>query len=69
MLVGGGVTGGVRWGKISAGGEEVEELPMQPRDFNAPIAYGLSTDHIVMSPGLRPFKVANKGQAEPRLFS
>ncbi len=71
LLAGGGVTGGVRWGKTSAGGEVVEENPMQPEDFNATIAYGLgvSVDRVVMSPSLRPFKVAHKGKPETRLFS
>ena len=71
VLAGGGVTGGVRWGKTSAGGEEVEEDGLEPEDFNATIAYGLglSTDRIVMSPSLRPFKVANKGKPETRLYA
>jgi hypothetical protein len=71
MIAGGGVTGGVRWGKTSAGGEEVVENAMQPQDFNATVAYGLgiSVDRIVMSPSLRPFKVAHKGKPETRLFA
>lgn len=71
VLAGGGVTGGVKWGRTSAGGEEVEEHAMEPEDFNATIAYGLglSLDRIEMSPSLRPFKVAHKGKAETRLFA
>lgn len=70
MLAGGGVTGGVKWGKTTPGGEEVDEKPMKPQDFNATIAYGLgvSVDRVVMSPSLRPFKVAHKGKPETRLF-
>ena len=69
-LAGGGVRGGVKWGKPPPGGEEVDEKPMKPQDFNATIAYGLgiSVDRVVMSPSLRPFKVAHKGKPEPRLF-
>lgn len=71
LLAGGGVNGGIKWGKTSAGGEEVVENPLEPKDFNATIAYGLgvSVDRVVMSPSLRPFKVANKGKPETRLFS
>lgn len=71
MLAGGGVNGGIKWGKTSAGGEEVEEDALFPQDFNATIAYGLgiSVDRIVMSPSLRPFKVAHKGKPEMRLFA
>ena len=71
VLAGGGVNGGVKWGRTSAGGEEVEEHAMEPEDFNATVAYGLglSLDRIEMSPSLRPFKVAHKGKAETRLFA
>lgn len=71
MIAGGGVNGGQKFGKSSAGGEEVEENALEPQDFNATIAWGLgvSTDRIVYSPSLRPFKVAHKGKPETRLFS
>ena len=70
MLAGGGVTGGVKWGKTTPGGEEVDEKALEPEDFNATIAYGLgiSVDRVVMSPSLRPFKVAHKGKSDMRLF-
>lgn len=70
MLAGGGVSGGIKYGKTTPGGEEVDESPLEPEDFNATIAYGLglSTDRIVMSPSLRPFKVAHKGKPETKLF-
>ena len=71
MIAGGGVIGGQKYGKTSAGGEEVEENMLKPADFNATIAYGLgvSTDRVVMSPSLRPFKVAHKGKPVTSLFS
>jgi len=71
MIAGGGVNGGQKFGKTTPGGEEVEEKALQPQDFNATVAYGLgiSTDRVVMSPSLRPFKVAHKGKPETKLFS
>jgi len=71
LIIGGGVQGGQRFGKTSAGGEEVEENPLQPEDFNATVAWGLgvSTDRVVMSPSLRPFKVAKKGKPQTQLYS
>jgi hypothetical protein len=71
MLAGGGVNAGVKWGKTTPGGEEVDDKSMFPEDFNATIAYGLgvAVDRVVMSPSLRPFKVAHHGQPETRLFS
>lgn len=71
MIAGGGVNGGQKYGKTTAGGEEVEESPLKPQDFNATVAWGLgvSTDRVVMSPSLRPFKVAHKGKPETKLFS
>jgi hypothetical protein len=71
MLAGGGVTGGIKYGKTTPGGEEVADKPVQPQDFNATIAYGLgvAVDRVVMSPSLRPFKVAHKGLPVMDLFS
>jgi hypothetical protein len=71
VIAGGGVNGGMKWGKTTPGGEEVEENALTPQDFNATIAYGLgvSVDRVVMSPSLRPFKVAHKGKPETRIFA
>jgi hypothetical protein len=70
MLAGGGVTGGIKYGKTTPGGEEVAEKALEPQDFNATIAYGLgvAVDRVVMSPSLRPFKVAHKGLPVMDLF-
>ncbi|WP_341715311.1 DUF1501 domain-containing protein, partial [Limnobacter sp.] len=71
MIAGGGVIGGQKYGKTTAGGEEVEENKLSPADFNATVAWGLgvSTDRVVMSPSLRPFKVAHKGKPVTNLFA
>jgi hypothetical protein len=70
VLAGGGVNGGIKWGKTTPDGEDVDDKSMEPQDFNATIAYGLgiAVDRIVMSPSRRPFKVAHKGLPETSLF-
>lgn len=71
MVAGGGIRGGVVWGKTSAGGEEVVENPVQIPDFNATIAHalGLPLDHVLYSPSKRPFTVAHKGAPVMNLFA
>ncbi len=71
MIAGGGVKGGLKYGKTSEGGEEVVENPVSPEDFNATIAYGLGLplDNIIYSPSKRPFTVAHKGRPVLEIFS
>lgn len=71
VLAGGGIKGGHVWGKTDAGGENVEENPVQIADFNATIAHalGLPLDQILYSPSKRPFTVASKGKPVLDLFA
>ena len=71
LLAGGGIQGGRRYGKTSAGGEEVIEDKVTVPDFNATIAYacGLPTDHVLFSPTGRPFTVGHKGKPVKALFA
>jgi uncharacterized protein (DUF1501 family) len=70
LMAGGGIKGGLKYGKTDATGEEVIEGKMSVPDFNATIAYGLGLplDHIVHSPSGRPFTVADKGKPVTDLF-
>lgn len=70
LLAGGGVAGGMRYGKTDKEGREVIEDPMSVQDLNATIAYGcgLPTDHVLTSPSGRPFKVADKGLPATEIF-
>ncbi|MCR9243740.1 MAG: DUF1501 domain-containing protein [bacterium] len=71
MLAGGGVRGGMRYGKTDKEGREVEDGAVTIQDFNATIAFaaGIPTDHVVMSPSGRPFKVADRGDAVTEIFA
>ncbi len=71
MLAGGGIKGGMKYGKTDAGGEEVIENKIEVPDFNATIAHalGLPIEHVVFSPSQRPFTVAHKGKPITELFA
>lgn len=71
LLAGGGIQGGLKYGKTDAEGHEVIEDMVTVEDFNATIAYalGLPTDHEMYSPSGRPFKVAHKGIPVKALFT
>ncbi|MDB4794143.1 DUF1501 domain-containing protein [Pirellulaceae bacterium] len=71
VLIGGGITGGVKYGKTDKEGREVEEDLVEVPDFNATIAYGLGlpTEKDVFSPSRRPFRVAHKGKPITSLFT
>jgi len=70
LLAGGGVRGGMIYGKTDAGGHEVTDKKMSVPDFNATIAYalGLPLDTVLFSPSKRPFTIADKGQPVTQLF-
>ena len=70
-LFGGGVRGGAVHGATDATGENVERDAVRIPDFNATLghALGLPLEQIVMSPSLRPFKLADKGKPVTALFS
>ena len=70
LLIGGGIQGGIKYGKTDAEGREVEENPVEVPDFNATIGYalGLPLEKEVFSPSRRPFTVADKGKPITELF-
>ncbi len=71
VLAGGGVKGGIVYGKTDEGGENVIENPVKIPDFNATIAHalGLPLDHVLYSPSKRPFTVAHKGEPVLSIFA
>ena len=71
LLAGGGIKGGLKYGKTDATGSEIVENKVTVPDFNATIAYalGLPLEHVVMSPSGRPFTVADKGKPVMDLFA
>lgn len=70
LLAGGGIKGGVKHGLTDSSGGKVKEGLVTVQDFNATIAHALSLpyDTIVMSPSMRPFKLADKGVPVTALF-
>jgi hypothetical protein len=70
-LFGGGVRGGHVFGATDKMGSEVAEGEIKIPDFNATIAHalGLPVDQVVMSPNLRPFRVADKGKPVTQIFA
>jgi hypothetical protein len=71
LIAGGGVHGGMVYGKTNETGAEVAENAVPVPDFNATIAWaaGLPLDEIVISPAGRPFTVADKGRPVTALFA
>ncbi|NCY03111.1 MAG: DUF1501 domain-containing protein [Planctomycetia bacterium] len=71
MLAGAGIKGGQAYGKSDKRGHGVEEDGVTPADLNATVAeaLGLPRDEVVMSPTLRPFKVAHDGSPVRKLLS
>ena len=71
LLAGGGIQGGIKYGKTDAEGHEVTEDLVNVEDFNATIAYGLGlpTEYEMYSPSGRPFRVAHKGVPVKAMFA
>lgn len=71
LLAGGGIQGGIRYGLTDEEGREVIDNPVSVPDFNATIGYAMGIDlkKRVMSPSLRPFTFADKGEPVLELFS
>jgi len=75
VLAGGGVKGGLRFGKSDKSGNKVADRPVTLQDLNATIAYSLGIDHtqVVSSPSGRPFRMAGAdaelGQPVKEIFS
>ncbi len=71
LLAGGGIKGGLKYGSTDKEGREVVENMVVVPDFNATIAtaLGIPLDKKTMSPSLRPFTVADKGEPIMDLFA
>ncbi|NNE91350.1 MAG: DUF1501 domain-containing protein [Verrucomicrobiales bacterium] len=71
VIAGGGIKGGIKYGKTDEGAENVIENPVKIPDFNATVAYalGLPLDQVLYSPSKRPFTVAHKGKPVLDLFA
>lgn len=70
LLAGGGIKGGVKYGKTDGSGSKIAEGKVTVQDFNATIAAALNLpyDTVLMSPTKRPFKIADKGVPVTALF-
>ncbi|TLD69214.1 DUF1501 domain-containing protein [Phragmitibacter flavus] len=70
LMAGGGVKGGMVFGKKDERGDDVAEDRVTIPDFNATIGYalGLPLDHVLYSPSKRPFTIADKGKPITALF-
>lgn len=70
IMAGGGIQGGMTYGKSDAEGREVAENKIEIPDINATIGYalGLPLDQVIYSPSKRPFTVADKGQPLTGIF-
>lgn len=64
LLAGGGIKGGIKYGKTDSEGREVVEDMVSVTNFNATIAtcMGISLSQKVTSPSGRPFTIADDGE-------
>lgn len=71
LLAGGGIKGGMVYGKTDSKGARVKKDGVTLQDYNATIAHGLGIDvsAILHSPSGRPFQVAHKGRPVKQLFA
>jgi hypothetical protein len=71
LLAGGGIKGGIKYGKTDKEGREVVENMVVVPEFNATIAtaLGIPLDKKTMSPSMRPFTVSDKGEPIMDLFA
>jgi len=71
LLAGGGIKGGIKYGKTDDEGRKVVENQVSVTDFNATIAtcMGISLTKKVVSPSGRPFTVADDGSVISDLLS
>ena len=71
LLAGGGIQGGIKYGLTDDEGREVIDNMVTVPDFNATIGYAMGIDLAkkTMSPDLRPFTFADKGEPVLDLFS
>ncbi len=70
LMAGGGIQGGITYGATDERGANVTENKITIPDFNATIGYalGLPLDHVLYSPSMRPFTLADKGKPVVQLF-
>lgn len=70
VLAGGGIRGGMVYGKTDSKGGRVKKDKVSLEDLNATIAHGMgmSVDATLLSPSGRPFQVAHKGKPVQALF-
>lgn len=70
LLAGGGIRGGIAYGKTDKSASYIEENEVRVPDFNATIGYalGLPLDQVITSPSKRPFTFADKGRPVTALF-
>jgi uncharacterized protein (DUF1501 family) len=71
LLAGGGIRGGIRYGRTDERGMTIVEGRTTVQDFNATIAHavGLPLDHVEHAASGRPFTVADKGRPVTALFA
>lgn len=71
VLAGGGIKGGMKYGKTDSTGQRVKDDEVSVQDFNATIAYALGLPHdlVLMSPTKRPFKIADQGNPITSIFA
>lgn len=64
IMAGGGISGGIKYGSSDSLGAEVEENPVTPADLAMTMyhAVGIDGTKELMSPGLRPVRIADKGK-------
>ena len=70
LMAGGGINGGIAYGKTDDKGENIIENRTSIQDFNATIAHALGIDgnEVIHSPSGRPFKMSNGGEVIKDLF-
>ena len=66
LLAGGGVKGGITYGKTDEHARKVIENPVTFHELNSTIAFSLGIDHtkVIKSPSNRPFRMAGPDKEE-----
>jgi hypothetical protein len=65
VMAGGGIKGGMKYGKSDRDGDRPDENPVTLQDFNATIAHALGLDHsqVIYSPSGRPFRMGGADES------
>jgi len=71
VLAGGGVKGGMTYGKSDTKGAKVKDSAVTPAMLNATMAYALGINHkeVLTAPSGRPFTISNKATPLTKIFS